>query len=40
MTYAKNLSKWEAAQSYCEDRGITFEVWHEGVLKQLGIKIL
>jgi hypothetical protein len=40
MTYAKNLSKWEAAQSYCEDRGITFEVWHEDTLKALGIKLL
>jgi hypothetical protein len=40
MTYAKNLSKWEAAQSYCEERGMIFEVWHEDILKALGIRLL
>lgn len=40
MTYAKNISKWEAAKEYAADRGWKFEVWHEDTLKGLGIKIL
>lgn len=39
-TYAKNISKWEAATEFCADRGISFEVWHEDTLKALGIKLL
>lgn len=40
MTYAKNQSKWKAADSYCKDRGYTFEVWHEDTLAKLGIKLM
>jgi hypothetical protein len=40
MTYAKNVSKWAAALEYAADRGWTFEVWTEDVLRKLGIKIL
>jgi hypothetical protein len=40
MTYAKNISKWEAADAYALDRGWKFEVWTEETLKGLGIKIL
>lgn len=40
LTYAKNLSKWEAAREYCADRGWIFEVWTETTLKALGIKLL
>jgi hypothetical protein len=40
MTYAKNISKWEAAKEYCADRGWTFEIWTEEVIKGLGIKLL
>jgi len=40
MTYAKNISKWEAAKEFAEDRGWSFEVWNEDFLKSLGIKIL
>lgn len=40
MTYAKNISKWHAAQEYAADRGWQFEVWNEDTLKGLGIKIL
>lgn len=40
MTYAKNISKWEAANAYALDRGWKFEVWTEETLKGLGIKIL
>jgi hypothetical protein len=40
MTYAKNMSKWEAAEAFCKDNGIKFEVWTETTLKGLGIKIL
>lgn len=40
MTYAKNISKWEAAKEYANDRGWLFEVWDEDFLKGLGIKII
>ena len=40
LTYAKNISKWEAAQEYCTDRGWIFEVWTEDSIKALGIKLL
>jgi hypothetical protein len=40
MTYAKNQSKWGAAEEYAADRGWKFEVWTEDVLRGLGIKIL
>jgi hypothetical protein len=40
LTYAKNISKWEAAREYCADRGWSFEVWTEDTIKGLGIKLL
>jgi len=40
LTYAKNVSKWEAAKRVCEERGWIFQIWHEDVLKALGIRIL
>ena len=40
MTYAKNISKWEAASEYAADRGWIFEIWDETMLRKLGIKIL
>jgi len=40
MTYAKNISKWEAANEYAKNKGWTFEVWHEDTLKSLGIVLL
>ena len=40
MTYAKNTSKWEAADAYAKDRGWTFEIWDENTLRSMGIKIL
>lgn len=40
MTYAKNISKWEAAEEYAADRGWIFQIWHEDILKGMGIKIL
>lgn len=40
MGYAKNISKWEAAEEYCKDRGWRFEVWTEKTLTGLGIKLL
>lgn len=40
LAYAKNISKWEAAEEFCKDRNWTFEVWTENTLKKLGIKIL
>jgi hypothetical protein len=40
MTYAKNISKWETARKYCEERGWLFEIWTEKSLKKLGIKLL
>jgi hypothetical protein len=40
MGYAKNISKWQAAEAYCKDKGLTFEVWTEETIKGLGIKLL
>lgn len=39
-TYAKNISKWEAANDFAEYKGWKFQVWTEETLKNLGIKIL
>jgi hypothetical protein len=36
-TYAKNTSKWEAADAYCSARGWKFQIWGETALKRLGI---
>lgn len=36
-TYAKNVSKWEAAEQYAYERGWSFQIWTEDTLKQLGI---
>lgn len=35
MTYAKNKSKWEAARSWCADRGYDFVIMTE---KELGLR--
>lgn len=40
MTYAKNISKWEAADKFAKSRGWEFQVWHEDTLKNLGIRLL
>ncbi len=40
MTYIKNESKWIAASKYATERGYHFEIWHEDILKSLGIKLL
>ena len=40
LTYVKNQSKWKAATEFAKDNGVEFYVWHEDVLKSLGIKIL
>jgi len=40
MTYAKNISKWEAADKWCIERGFTFTIWTEDEIKGLGIKLL
>ena len=40
MTYAKNISKWEAATEFAHRNGMTFQVWDETTLKSLGIKLL
>lgn len=40
LTYTKNLSKWNAAKEFCEDRGWIFQVWTEKTLTALGIKLL
>jgi hypothetical protein len=38
--YHKNVSKWNQAQKYAESRGWIFQIWHEDILKKLGVKIL
>jgi hypothetical protein len=40
MTYAKNISKWKAAEQYCELRGWEFKIFTEKTLKSLGIRLL
>lgn len=40
MNYAKNISKWEAADEYAKSQGWIFQVWTEISLKNLGIRIL
>lgn len=40
LKYVKNISKWEAASAYAQQRGWKFEVWHEDTLKALGIRLL
>ena len=40
LKYIKNMSKWEAAAAYAQQRGWKFEVWHEDTLKALGIRLL
>lgn len=37
LTWAKNVSKWQAAEQYAYERGWTFQVWTETTLKQIGI---
>lgn len=38
-TYAVNFAKWKAAEEYAKKRGMTFVVFTEDTLRQLGIKI-
>ena len=38
FTYAKNESKWRAAEQYCKERGWIFQIWSEQVLKAIGMK--
>ena len=40
MTYAKNISKWEAAKVYSERNGLIFQIWTEETIRGLGIKLL
>jgi hypothetical protein len=37
-TYAKNASKWKAAEKYCEQRGWSFQIWDENSLAAIGVK--
>ena len=38
LTYVKNTSKWAAAEKFCQDNGIVFQIWDENILESLGIK--
>jgi hypothetical protein len=40
LQYAKNISKWRAAEEFCKDNGVTFQIWDENMLNSLGIKII
>lgn len=40
MAYVKNQSKWEAAESYANQRSMKFQIWTEDTIKGLGIKLL
>lgn len=39
-TYAKNISKWEAAEKFAQEHGAEFVVWTEDNLKALGINLI
>lgn len=39
LTWAKNHSKWEAAEQYARDNYGTFQVWTEDTLESLGINL-
>ena len=40
MTYAKNISKWQAAEAFAKKKGWSFQIWGETALESIGIKIL
>lgn len=40
LTYAKNISKWEAATEYARKKGWHFQIWDEFVLEGIGVKLL
>jgi|TARA_X000001036_G_scaffold72731_1_gene64182 hypothetical protein len=35
FTYVKNMNKWEAAESFCKDRGWEFQIWTEKTLQEM-----
>ena len=37
FTYIKNMNKWEAAESFCKDRGWEFQIWTEKTLQEMGL---
>lgn len=39
-TYATNVAKWEAAKSYAENNGLSFQILTEHELRKLGLKII
>jgi hypothetical protein len=40
LKYVKNMSKWESANEFAQQRGWKFEIWTEETIKGLGIKLL
>lgn len=39
VTYAKNISKWEAAKKFADANNAEFQIWDENVLESIGIRI-
>lgn len=39
FAYAKNVSKWEQARIYANDKGYIFQIWTEHTLAKLGILV-
>ena len=39
LTYAKNDAKWRAATQFAKDNGLTFEIWTERTLRNMGIPV-
>lgn len=37
LKYAKNTSKWEAAQQFAEKNGVEFQIWTEDTLTKMGL---
>jgi hypothetical protein len=40
QTYATNISKWEEATTFADERGMKFSVWTEDHLKKLGMNVI
>ncbi len=40
LVWAKNTSKWEAANAFAQKNGMVFQVWNEDTLKKIGIHVM
>jgi len=40
LTYAKNISKWKAAKEFALHNNCQFVIWHEKIIRSMGIKLI